>query len=135
MRIHYKHFPGDIKEQYGIDELKADNDYVYVKIEKGMYGLKQAAILAYENLMNNLRQYGYQPVPHALGIWMLECVCFLLSCVCFQCKRICLFVCSFMDIVCDSHGYVSSSTYWSCIDLGLILCGFTRIIYNAFVWT
>jgi len=68
MRIHYKHFPDDIKEQYGIDELKADNDYVYVKIKKGMYGLKQAAILAHENLMNNLRQYGYQPVPHALGI-------------------------------------------------------------------
>ena len=80
MKIHYKHFPDDIKEQYGIDELKTDNDYVYVKIKKGMYGLKQAAILAYENLMNNLRQYGYRPVPHALGIWTHESrpICFCL---------------------------------------------------------
>ena len=77
MKIHYKHFPDDIKEQYGIDELKPDNDYVYVK---GMYGLKQAAILAYENLMNNLCQYGYQSVPHALGIWTHESrpICFCL---------------------------------------------------------
>ena len=37
-----------------------------------MYGLKQAAILAYENLVRNLSQYGYRPVPYALGIWKHE---------------------------------------------------------------
>ena len=34
-----------------------------------MYGLKQAAILAYDHLINNLSQHGYSPVPHTLGIW------------------------------------------------------------------
>jgi len=42
---------------------------------------------------------------------------------------------SFVDVVCDLHGYVSSSTFWSCTDLGLILCGFASTIYNVFVWT
>ena len=32
IRIHYKHFPDDIKEQYGIDELKAGNDYVLLEL-------------------------------------------------------------------------------------------------------
>ena len=40
---------------------------------------------------------------------------------------------SFVDAVCDLHGYISSSIYWSCIDLGLILCGFTSTIDNVFV--
>ena len=38
---------------------------------------------------------------------------------------------SLMDAVCDIHGYISSFTYWSCTDLVLILCGFTRTIYNV----
>ena len=37
-----------------------------------MYGLKQAAILAYDNLVQTLKQYGYRPVPHATGIWYHE---------------------------------------------------------------
>ena len=35
MRVHYKHFPDDIKERYNIDSLVAKDDYVYVKIKKG----------------------------------------------------------------------------------------------------
>jgi len=69
MRIHSKHFPQNIKDKYNIANLIEEDDCVYVKIKKGMYGLKQAAILTYENLVRNLSQYGYRPVPHALGIW------------------------------------------------------------------
>ena len=72
MRIHYKHFPQDIKEMYNIDDLKAPDDYVYVRIKRGMYGLKQAAILAFEFLVQNLSNYGYKPVPHSLSIWTHE---------------------------------------------------------------
>ena len=72
MRIHYKHFPEDIKDKYNIDSLRADDDYVYVKIKRGMYGLKQAAILAFEFLVDNLSQYGYKPLPHTLSIWTHE---------------------------------------------------------------
>ena len=72
MRIHCKHFPEDIVKQYKIDDLVNKDDYVYVKIKKGMYSLKQAAILAYENLVWNLSKHGYKPVPHSLGIWTHE---------------------------------------------------------------
>ena len=34
-----------------------------------MYGLKQAAILAHENLVKNLHMYEYKHIPHILGLW------------------------------------------------------------------
>ena len=34
-----------------------------------MYGLKQAALLAYDNIVNILEPYGYYPVPNTQGIW------------------------------------------------------------------
>ena len=34
-----------------------------------MYGLKQAAILAYENLVKNLAKHGYRPIKHTVGLW------------------------------------------------------------------
>ena len=37
--------------------------------KKGMYGLKQAAVLAYNNLVNNLREHGYAPIPQTVGLW------------------------------------------------------------------
>ena len=34
-----------------------------------MYGLKQAAILAYKQLVKNLGQHGYYPIPLTNGLW------------------------------------------------------------------
>ena len=34
-----------------------------------MYGLKQAAILAYQQLEKILQPFGYFPEPHTVGIW------------------------------------------------------------------
>ena len=34
-----------------------------------MYGLRQAAILAYKQLVKNLAPYGYFPIPHTIGMW------------------------------------------------------------------
>ena len=34
-----------------------------------MYGLKQAAVLAFNNLVKNLSEHGYSPVPNTIGIW------------------------------------------------------------------
>ena len=41
--------------------------YIYEQ-KKGMYGLKQATILAYDNLMKNLQPYGYMPIHHPMGL-------------------------------------------------------------------
>ena len=47
-------------------QQKSNNKWIYLhKIKKGMYGLKHAAILAYENLKNHLARHGYTPVVGA----------------------------------------------------------------------
>ena len=68
MKIVWKHIPQDIRQKYALHN-KLHNGYIYVKIKKGMYGLRQAAVLAYDNLVNNLKTARYAPVPHAIGLW------------------------------------------------------------------
>ncbi len=38
---------------------------------KDMYGLKQATILAQNQLKTNLAQHGSFPIPHTVGMWKL----------------------------------------------------------------
>ena len=40
MRIHLRHIPQDIRDKYHINSLVHSNNFVYIKIKKGMYGLK-----------------------------------------------------------------------------------------------
>lgn len=49
MKIYEKYFFNDIRKKYNIDNLIANNSYVYCKIIKGCYRLKQAAMLAQKN--------------------------------------------------------------------------------------
>ena len=49
-----------------------DDGYVYVKISKGMYGLKQADLLAYQKLVRHLAPHGYHSLPFSLGLWIHE---------------------------------------------------------------
>lgn len=69
MKVHISRFPPDIIQRYNLNALKTDNDYIYVKIVKGMYGLKQAALLAYNNIIKILEPHGYYPVIGTQGIW------------------------------------------------------------------
>ena len=68
MRIHSKYFPPDIRDQYDIERLISADGYVYIKIIKGMYGLKQAYIIAYNQLILYMDPHGYYPVPFTTGI-------------------------------------------------------------------
>lgn len=63
MRMQLKYIPEDIKIRYNLDTI-AHNGYVYIKINKGMYGLKQAALLAYQQLVQFLKPAGYTPIPN-----------------------------------------------------------------------
>jgi hypothetical protein len=49
-------------------ELSQDGK-VYIEIQKGMYGLPQAVILANELLQRNLAKDGYRPISHTHHIW------------------------------------------------------------------
>ena len=68
MKVHLKYFPDDIIQKYSLNEL-AHNGYVYIKIKKGMYGLKQASVLAYQNLTKLLTDGGYEHILGSLGMW------------------------------------------------------------------
>ena len=81
MKVQYKYFPEDIRQRYNLDSKVTPSGHIYIKINRGMYGLKQAAILAYDHLRKSLAPYGYKPVVGTVGLWKHEsrpttfCVC------------------------------------------------------------
>ena len=68
MRLQMKLIPEDIQSKYNLRAL-APKGYVYIRIIKGIYGLKQAALLAYQQLVTFLQPNGYLPVPNTVGMW------------------------------------------------------------------
>ena len=60
--------PPEMQEQYKLHDFQRDGK-VYVEIQKGMYGLPQAGILANQQLRKNLQPHGYLPCPHTPGLW------------------------------------------------------------------
>ena len=69
MRVKYKHIPEDIRIRYNLKTKVTKDDYVFICLEKGMYSLKQAALLAYNHLKENLAQDGYSPIIGTVGLW------------------------------------------------------------------
>ena len=70
MRIHRKYLPTEIIKEYGLTADFFDSrGYCYLEIRKGMYGLKEAAVLAYDQLCAHLAPYGYHPVRTTPGLW------------------------------------------------------------------
>ena len=60
----------DIRKKYKITSLIASDSYVYFKIKRGTYGLKQVARLAREQLIKHLKLYRYFPSPIVHNIWI-----------------------------------------------------------------
>ena len=70
MKIHRKYLTTEVIAEYNLTEDYFDhNGFCYVEIRKGMYGLKEAAILAYNQLVAHLAPFGYFPVRHTPGLW------------------------------------------------------------------
>jgi hypothetical protein len=55
-------------DEYDIQTI-ASHGYVYVEIRKGMYGLKEAGIIAFNRLVAKLAPHGYHPCKHTPGLW------------------------------------------------------------------
>jgi hypothetical protein len=82
MRIHCKYITPEVLDKYGLTQQHFDSkDYCYVEIRKGIYGLKEAAILGYDQLHPHLAPYGYFPVQHTPGLWhhSTRCTTFTLA--------------------------------------------------------
>jgi hypothetical protein len=60
MRLPISILPDEIIEKYHLTRLAVDG-WVYLESRKGMYGLKQAGILANQLLQKRLKPFGYHP--------------------------------------------------------------------------
>ena len=69
LRIHSKYFSKDYKKQNNLHDKVNSDSYIYCKILLGMYGLKQATILAYNQLRKRLEPAGYFPIKESNRLW------------------------------------------------------------------
>ena len=51
--------PDEIIQEYKLHNIATPEGYIYIEVNKGMYGLPQAGILAQELLEKRLNQHGY----------------------------------------------------------------------------
>jgi hypothetical protein len=69
MKMWLSRFAKEIIKKYNLKALAVDG-WVYIEIRKGMYGLKQAGLLANQLLQTRLAPFGYYPAQHTPGLWL-----------------------------------------------------------------
>jgi hypothetical protein len=69
MKMLLSHFPEEKIQKYNLNAQAVDG-WVYIEIQKGMYGLKQAGLLANQLLQTRLAPFGYYPARHTPGLWL-----------------------------------------------------------------
>ena len=70
-KIRLEVIPQEIIDQYNLHNIACD-DWVFIEIQKGMYGLPQAGILANNKLKAHLAKFGYYPTKFTPGLWKHE---------------------------------------------------------------
>jgi hypothetical protein len=69
MRMLLSRFPEEIVNKYNLTALTVDG-WVYIEIRKGMYGFKEAGLLANQLLHKRVSPFGYYPERHTPGMWL-----------------------------------------------------------------
>jgi hypothetical protein len=69
MRLKMTDIPDKIIKEYNLQELVTEDGYLYCAINKGMYGLAQAGIIAQELLAERLSKHGYSQSKIIPGLW------------------------------------------------------------------
>ena len=72
IRIHKKYFSSEFIQAYNLTPKIAADNYVYCQVKKGMYSLKQAAILAYKLLVKRLERHGYYVISLTNGFFCTQ---------------------------------------------------------------
>ena len=68
VKVSITYFSKGIIENYNLNAL-VHNGYIYIKIKEGIYGLKQASVLAYQHLLKLLTKGDYKQIMGSLGMW------------------------------------------------------------------
>ena len=69
MRMPIALIPQEIIQEYHLQNIVSNDGYIYMQIEKGMYGLPQAGKIANQELETHLAPFGYHPCPRTPGLW------------------------------------------------------------------
>jgi hypothetical protein len=69
MHMKISNLPPNFPKAYNLINLATDDGTIYVKIQKGMYGLPQAGILAQNLLKKRLNEHGYHQNNVTPGLW------------------------------------------------------------------
>ncbi len=69
MRLRLADMPEDVIAHYKLNKIATPDGYIYCKIQKGMYGLPQAGIIAQQLLKERLQNYGYRQSKATPGLW------------------------------------------------------------------
>ena len=70
MRIPLKIIPQEIIDIYDLKALVYYQGWIYMRIEKVMYGLKQAGIIVNQEFVKHMAPFGYHPVKHTPILWV-----------------------------------------------------------------
>ncbi len=69
MQLWIADMPEDIIAHYKLIDIATHDGYIYCKIQKGMYGLPQAGIIAQQLLKKRLKAHGYSQSTITPGLW------------------------------------------------------------------
>ena len=62
MRIPLKIIPQEIIDAYNLTALVDEQGWIYMRIQKFMYGLKQSGIIANQEVVKHMAPFGYHTV-------------------------------------------------------------------------
>jgi hypothetical protein len=69
MQLRIADMPEDVIEHYNLKDKATPDGYIYYEIQKGMYGLPQAGIIAQQLLKEILQKHGYHQSQRTSGLW------------------------------------------------------------------
>ena len=69
MRLKLADMPEDVIAHYNLTEMATPDRFIYCEIQKGMYGLPQAGIIAQQLLEQRLEKDGYRQSTTTPGLW------------------------------------------------------------------
>ena len=68
-RLRIADLPDDVIEQYKLREKATKEGFVYVEIQRGIYGMPHSGLIAQELLEKRLEKHGYQQSKLTPGFW------------------------------------------------------------------
>jgi len=69
LRMKIENFPDDVISQYKLKDIVDAKGFVMIRVEKGVYGLPYAGIIAQNLLEERLEKHGYKQSDQTPGFW------------------------------------------------------------------